>query len=405
MPLIDHHQSHEKKKTAPSKSLAKEATKQNPKLPSVDPKSSQQKTTQKTTPKTTDQAASQTPQRQGLTLLPHPTVPPPIISTKVPTNAALDANLYLTRKIILKDLLNQCHGSDRLGKEGYFLGPRSLTRKNRVPKGIMSADKFLLSPKIKFPATKRLAIVIDCEMVDVGGNNQEVVFLSAIDFFTGEVLINNPVKPAKQVKDWRTKVSGVSPALMKSACAAGEVLESWQAARQQLWELMDQQTVLIGHSLNHDLEVLGMLHHSIVDSNILVSEAVFPYSTPSGRPRNKWGLKTLAKEFLNREIQVGKSGHSALEDAFATRDVVFWCMCNAQLLLLWATQQRDQELARIQSSKKKTSQKQNIKGSSGQSSQFEGLDEEQDYQSSEMEQWSDIADDYGGPNLWGMPMT
>lgn len=315
--------------------------------------------------------------------------------------AALDANLYMTRKIMFEDLRSKCHPACRLEREGYFLEFIPLPDSNRVLQGAMRFDEFQMAPRVKFPSTKRLAIVVDCEMVEVDSTvpvfgNQELVFLSAIDFFTGEVLINNLVKPTQQVKDWRTKVSGVSPALMKSACAAGEVIRGWEAARQQLWEFMDVHTVLIGHSLQHDLKALGMLHYNIVDSSILISEAVFTPSAPTQRLKRKWGLKNLAKEILNREIQVGKSGHSALEDAFATRDVVFWCMCNPSLLSYWAKQQRVQEQARIQTLKdKKFLKKGTGKGYSGKSSQSKDLDEGQDHQSSETEHWSDIAEECG----------
>lgn len=91
MPLIDHYQSHDKKKTAPSKSLAKEVTKQKSNLSSVNPKNSQQKTKQKTTPKTTDQAALQTPKVTDLALRSYATVPAPIISAQGPKNGMIQS--------------------------------------------------------------------------------------------------------------------------------------------------------------------------------------------------------------------------------------------------------------------------------------------------------------------------
>lgn len=69
-------------------------------------------------------------------------------------------------------------------------------------------------------------------------------------------------------------------------------------------------TILVGHALEHDL----------VDSGILPRNA-------SGIRRIRWGLQTLCSELLSVEIRKNKGGtHDCLEDVLATREVVLFCI-------------------------------------------------------------------------------
>ena len=201
-------------------------------------------------------------------------------------------------------------------------------------------------------------------MVTVDSGVNEIAFLSAVDFLTGEILINNYVKPSKKVTNWNTRSSGLTPSIMNRAISMNlAILGGWDGARQMLWDYMDADTVLIGHSIQNDLNVLGMFHSRIVDSSILTAGAVFPDLPSAQRLTRTWALKTLAKELLDYDIQNRKKGHSALEDAFATRDVVIWCIRNPEELKAWAEDARkkedEREIAREQErAKKKAEQEQ-----------------------------------------------
>lgn len=269
---------------------------------------------------------------------------PAAIDTQYSTMSQID--------LILEYLKAKRHPRARLQAEGYFLGKLCMTKDQRAGKRALRDEEYLPTPQITSPVSKRTAIVLDCEMVSVVGGRSAVVSLSAIDFFTGEVLINDLVNPTERVIAWRARYSGVSYTMMRRACASGEALRGWKAARQKLWEFMDVETILIGHSLDNDLEVLGILHYNIVDTAILTAEAVFLPISHTTRMRRRWGLKPLANEFLNDEIQVGK-GHSALEDACATRDVLVWCMCNPDLLQVWGAQNKIKEEKRVADEKEK----------------------------------------------------
>lgn len=84
----------------------------------------------------------------------------------------------------------------------------------------------------------------------------------------------------------------------------------------RLLEILNPQTIIIGHSLNSDLSALKMTHPFIADTSIL-------YPHPRGPP-SKSSLKWLAQRHLSREIQKGHGthGHDSIEDARACLDLV-----------------------------------------------------------------------------------
>lgn len=64
-------------------------------------------------------------------------------------------------------------------------------------------------------------IAIDCEMVGVGGAENERSALARVSIvnYHGHLVLDTFVKPKEKVTDWRTWVSGVSAASMKDgAC-------------------------------------------------------------------------------------------------------------------------------------------------------------------------------------------
>ncbi|KAL4891095.1 ribonuclease H-like domain-containing protein, partial [Aspergillus ambiguus] len=240
--------------------------------------------------------------------------------------------------IIFQALRASCHPPDRRQAQGYMMLSPPLHDTKRAPRSSIQIRDFRETPGSDLGQLpeKRQAIVIDCEMVEVEGRRNELASLSAIDFLTGEVLIDNLVCPVSTVTDWRSDVSGVKPDAMELAVATNQALYGWQEARQALWIHADSETVFVGHSLNHDLDVLGILHHRVVDSSILTSQATFPECPPNRPLKRLWALKKLTKAFLGCDIHTSLEGHSSLEDAFATREVVLCCLRNPGLLRTWA---------------------------------------------------------------------
>lgn len=84
----------------------------------------------------------------------------------------------------------------------------------------------------------------------------------------------------------------------------------------KLLTILNPDTILIGHSLNSDLNALKMTHPFIIDTALL-------YPHPRGPPL-KSSLKWLAQRYLNRDVQKGHggAGHDSIEDARTCLDLV-----------------------------------------------------------------------------------
>ncbi|RAO64750.1 uncharacterized protein BHQ10_000762 [Talaromyces amestolkiae] len=186
---------------------------------------------------------------------------------------------------------------------------------------------------------KRKVVAIDCEMVGLWKNTDCVALLCAVDVLTGETLMNTYVDPVSKVLAWRSTVSGITRRSMTDAIEQGQTLRGWAAAREALWEYIDAETIIVGHALQNDLNVLGIFHPRIVDTAILASQVVFPETENKKFPES-YGLKRLLLSWLNMNIQTGKKGHDCLEDTLATRELAIWCARNPDVLKSWGLQMR-----------------------------------------------------------------
>lgn len=238
------------------------------------------------------------------------------------------------RAATLAALTLSCHSYTTLAKNKYTSGPGYV---KTLGVGVALSLIPLPTPAHDPQVPKRGAVALDCEMVGVGKGESEVARISAIDYLTGEVLIDTLVQPTQPVTDWRTRFSGITKNAMTAAVAEKRVLKGWPEARAELWRYIDSNTILIGQALHHDFDALRMQHWQVVDSAILAKDAV-----GTGVSR-QWGLKTLCDQFLGIEIQNnGKRGHDSVEDAFAAREVVLWCIGYQEELAVWGRKQKEE---------------------------------------------------------------
>ncbi|KAL3418105.1 exonuclease [Phlyctema vagabunda] len=200
--------------------------------------------------------------------------------------------------------------------------------------------------------TKFRAVLLDCEMVGVFGGRSEVISICAADYFTGAVLLHRLVEPTQRVIAWRSSIHGISKSRMQAAISQASqgqdaVLTGWQEARSEMWKLIDDDTILVGHALQNDLDVLRMIHGRVVDSAILARDAVSSpsLSSSSSIPQGRqWGLKTLCTDLLGLEIRDNPGHvHDCLEDVLATREVVLWCVHHPDSIQKWAVRIRREE--------------------------------------------------------------
>ncbi|KAK4135059.1 hypothetical protein BT67DRAFT_441500 [Trichocladium antarcticum] len=219
-------------------------------------------------------------------------------------------------------LLQHCHPSSRLALSGYPLVPTATRTPTATPPP---------SPAL----SKRKALVLDCEMAGSAGLPDQVVALSAADFFTGETLIDALVEPTGRVTQWRTPITGITRASMAAAVASGTALRGTRAAVERLFALVDAETVLVGHSLWHDLKALGVAHGRVIDTGILTAEASGRFGE-GDKVRRTVGLERLCRELAGLVIRAGGACHDGLEDVLATRELAIWCLTHPEELKEWA---------------------------------------------------------------------
>ncbi|KAL2011457.1 hypothetical protein VTN00DRAFT_4175 [Thermoascus crustaceus] len=256
------------------------------------------------------------------------------------------------QETVLAKLRTKCHSPEELASDKYLI-PKfkayihtwfnsecvhcrnmkegiTKTHPNEIPSSALR--DFRESPRRRpDDPQRRAAVALDCEMVGVGdGKENELVQLCAVDFLTGEVLISKYILPTREVVDWRTAYSGVDKDLLEEKKAEGQTLDGWREARKELWKYIDEDTVLVGHSLNNDLGALKTIHHRVVDSAILTRKAV------SSDANGSWRLRYLCRKLLGKMIQNDASGHDCLEDTFAAREVILFCLLHPERLGDWA---------------------------------------------------------------------
>jgi DNA polymerase III epsilon subunit-like protein len=230
-----------------------------------------------------------------------------------------------------------CHPNERLKREGYIL-PDDLNKGfNTTQKNAKIIKQSIATPAPNALCPKRKAIALDCEMAGVRGGASELVSICIVDFFSGEILLNSLVKPRQQITDWRTKIHGIGPAKMSIAVARKEALDGWETAREELFNLANADTVIVGQSLHHDLKVLRVVHARVLDTAILASDAASNPGVPSART---WGLQSLCADLLGLRIRHATMKHDVVEDTMAAREVALWCMCYPEKLNVWAERAR-----------------------------------------------------------------
>ncbi|EXJ74151.1 uncharacterized protein A1O5_02445 [Cladophialophora psammophila CBS 110553] len=152
------------------------------------------------------------------------------------------------------------------------------------------------------------AYALDCEMVLTSDEKYSLARISVLDW-AGRTVLDRYVKPALAIKNYFTEFSGITQEILENVTTTlGDI-------QRELLNIVGQDTILLGHSLESDLNALKLTHPFVIDTSII-------YPHPRGLPLRS-SLKFLANRYLKREIQKGgMSGHDSVEDARAVLDLV-----------------------------------------------------------------------------------
>lgn len=172
-------------------------------------------------------------------------------------------------------------------------------RANRYPMPL--ADGLLPPGFIRGNGSEDRVIAMDCEMV-MTEFGLELARVSMVDE-EGVVLLDLLVRPDNLIVDYLTKHSGITADLLR------DVSTTFRQAQRQVAALISPTTVLVGHSLENDLNSLKIIHDRVIDTS-----EIYPH--PRGPPA-KLSLSMLAykalKEKMNRD-----DGHDSVDDARMT---------------------------------------------------------------------------------------
>ena len=177
----------------------------------------------------------------------------------------------------------------------------------------------------------RQAVALDCEMgVSVYGE-PELVRISLVDFFTGEILLDSLVYPRVRLQHLNTRYSGVTRGMLEGARQRNQCIRGGRdGAREQVWQYVGQETIVVVHGGSSDLLALRWKHDRIIDTFVVEGQRrqrqqqQQQHQQTAEAAMGGRSLKHLAEAMLGVSIQRGRRGHDSVEDAMACRWLVDW---------------------------------------------------------------------------------
>ncbi|KAF2712176.1 hypothetical protein K504DRAFT_464273 [Pleomassaria siparia CBS 279.74] len=186
---------------------------------------------------------------------------------------------------------------------------------------------FKLSPEQNDAQPALKIVAIYCSKVVLENNNLEAVKIAAVDVVTCRILMNHLVCTDSKnlVKDWCTESTGLNGYQdIEAARQDGyKVLKGWTAARTAMWNFIDRDTIIVGHSVRSDLDCLRMIHGRAVD----VAKTFENAAKKELLPKQQLSLESLCRDLPAIKLTTHPSfGRDALQNAFAARELGLWML-------------------------------------------------------------------------------
>jgi len=189
---------------------------------------------------------------------------------------------------------------EMLGKEGWVC---TASKEGDNPGGPPEGGSASAASPDADPDRVRL-VAIDCEMVLTAAGH--VLARVSVVGSDGALLYDTLVRPAEPVTDYLTEFSGITEEKL------ADVKVTLGDVQAKLQELLSDQSIIVGHSLENDLNALRLVHERVVDTVL-----IYPHAR--GWPHRQ-GLAGLSGNLLKRKLD-RRSGHDSIEDARVALDL------------------------------------------------------------------------------------
>ncbi|KAH8234909.1 hypothetical protein KR032_005251 [Drosophila birchii] len=174
---------------------------------------------------------------------------------------------------------------------------------------------FKFTKKSYEPVTNRSPMFgVDCEMCRTVAGLNELTRISIVDE-QYQTVYETLVLPDNRISDYLTQYSGITEDIMK------KVTKRLHQVQNEVSALLPPDAILVGQSLNSDLNAMRMMHPYVIDTSVCFNI--------SGVRRRKSKLKHLAQTFLQETIQDNEEGHDSIEDSRATLKLVKMKLANS----------------------------------------------------------------------------
>lgn len=143
---------------------------------------------------------------------------------------------------------------------------------------------------------------LDCEMCETA-SGAALTRIAVIDYDENRVFAAY-VMPEEPITDYLTPYSGITADILENnPTLTLNQVQNWFS------EHVFSDDILIGHSMNNDLDALKIIHDRVIDT-------AFIFAHPRGLPWRP-SLKWLSNHYLGLQIQTGDDGHNPDQDALA----------------------------------------------------------------------------------------